>query len=375
MRIGLVIGQLTYGGAESQVYELARRLAERHEVVVYCLSTETAPYGDRLVDAGIRVRVMPSRGRFDLARVVGLARWLRRDRIEVAHAFLYIASAYTYLATRLARRVRFVASARNCKIEPHPLRRTVMRRAFRLADAVVCNSQQAADFAVEHYAARRGDVRVVYNGVDADRFRAPREAHDGTRIGTIGRIEAQKNLRVFLRAAAAVSSVRPDARFFVAGDGSLRAEMTRVSSELELADKVEFMGPVRDVPALLASLDQFWLTSDWEGTPNVVLEAMAAGLPVIATAVGGTPEVIDDGKTGVLVAATDVEAVVAASRRLLENPDEARALGERARATVVERFSISAMVAATEAVYRDVARDNSREAARKIAPATGSGLE
>jgi glycosyltransferase involved in cell wall biosynthesis len=375
VRIGLVIGQLTYGGAESQVYELARRLAERHHVVVYCLSSATTPYGDRLIDAGIRVRMMPSRGRFDLTRVVSLANWLRRDRIDIAHAFLFIASAYAYLATRLARRVRLVASARNCKLEPHPLRRTVMRRAFRLSDAVVCNSQEAADFAVEHYAARRGNVRVVYNGVDAERFTGSREAHNGIRIGTIGRVEVQKNLAMFLRAAAAVSSTRPDAKFVVAGDGSLRAEMTRVSNELGLADKVEFLGPVRDVPALLASLDQFWLTSDWEGTPNVVLEAMAAGLPVIATAVGGTPEVIDDGKTGVLIAATDVGALVAASRRLLENPDDARALGERARATVVERFSISAMVAATEAVYRDVSRDVSREVSREGPPQARNGLE
>ncbi len=363
MRIGLVIGQLTYGGAESQVYELARRLAERHHVVVYCLSGATTPYGDRLSDAGVRVRVLPSRGRFDVGRVARLARWLRRDEIEIAHAFLFIASAYAYLATRFTPRVRLVASARNCKLEPHPLRRAVMRRAFRLADAVLCNSREAADFAVEHYDAPRDRVRVVYNGVDAERFVGPREAHRGVRIGTIGRIEEQKNLRVFLLAAADVSSSRSDVVFVVAGDGSLRGEMARVSRELDLADKVEFPGSVGDVPALLASLDQFWLTSDWEGTPNVVLEAMAAGLPVIATAVGGTPEVIDDGSTGVLVAARDVAALVAASRRLLENPGEARALGERARATVVERFSISAMVMATEAVYREIspeARSGSR---------------
>jgi glycosyltransferase involved in cell wall biosynthesis len=355
VRIGLVIGQLTYGGAESQVFELARRLAARHTVIVYCLSTATVPYGDRLREAGVTVRVIAARGRLDVSRVLRLAQWLRRDEIELAHAFLFIASAYTYLATRLARGVRLVASARNCKAEPNALRRAVMKRAFRHASAVICNSREAADFAAEHYSAEPRRTRVVYNGVDAERFDVPRTAHPGIRIGTVGRIEAQKNLRVFLRAAAEVASSHTDVAFVVAGEGALRGTMESLAGELGLRTKVSFLGPVSDVPHLLASLDQFWLTSDYEGTPNVVLEAMAAGLPVIATAVGGTPEILEDGRTGILVAPRAVASVVAASRRLLDNPSDTAALGERARAAVKQRFSIAAMTLATEAVYREVA--------------------
>ena len=357
MRIGLVIGQLTYGGAESQVYELSRRLASRHTIVVYCLSSATSPYGDRLRDEGVLVRVIAARSRFDLGRVLQLARWLRRDRIELAHAFLFIASAYAYLATRLLRGVRFVASARNCKTEPQPLRRAVMRRAFHHADAVVCNSREAARFAVEHYLARPDRVRVVYNGVDAERFAVERAPRAGACIGTVGRIEPQKNIGLFLRAAAEIAALRPDASFVVGGDGSLRASMATEAAASALGERVRFLGPVADVPGLFARLDQFWLTSDWEGTPNVALEAMAAGLPVIATAVGGTPEILEHGATGILVPPRDVAAIVAASRRLLEKPREAEALGRRARAAVTERFSIPAMVAATEAVYCAVADD------------------
>jgi len=356
MRIGLVIGQLTYGGAESQVFELARRLAVRHELIVYCLSSAVTPYGDRLREAGVQVRVLPARRPFDVGRVLRLARSLKRDEIEVVHAFLFIASAYTYLATRLAPRVRFVASARNCKLERHQLRRAIMRRAFGRADAVICNSREVARFAAEHYDAPSARTHVVYNGVDAERFRASRIPHAGRRIGTIGRIEEQKNLPLFLRAAAEISATFAETTFVIAGDGALREQMIRSVRELAVDRTVELIGTIDDVPTFLAGLDQFWLTSDWEGTPNVVLEAMAAGLPVIATAVGGTPEIVDDGTTGVLVAPGDLPGLVAASRRLLENPREADTLGERARSAVQERFSISAMVAATEAVYRDVAR-------------------
>jgi glycosyltransferase involved in cell wall biosynthesis len=351
IRVGLVIGQLSYGGAESQAYELARGLSARHDVVVYCLSSSSEPYGTRLADAGIAVRKFSSGGGLDVSRVVRLATALRRDRIQVAHAFLFIASAYAYLATRFAPGVRFVASARNCKVEPSALRRGVMRRAFRSADAVICNSREVAAFAARHYHATGERVHVVYNGVDAERFAGPRRPHEGLRVGTIGRIEAQKNLRMFLRAAREVAAVYPTATFEIAGAGSLRDGMQAEARELGLAGRVRFVGPVADVSGFLASLDQFWLTSDWEGTPNVVLEAMAAGVPVIATAVGGTPEIIEPDRTGILVAAGDEASLVAAARRLVEDRRAAHEMGERARKAVRERFSITAMVEATERVY------------------------
>lgn len=354
IRVGLVIGQLSYGGAESQAYELARGLVARHEVCVYCLSASSEPYGTRLADAGIAVRRMVSRGPLDLTRVVRLVGWLRRDRIDVAHAFLFNASAYTYLATRFTPGTRFVASARNCKPEPSRVRRTVMRRAFRAADTVICNSRQVATFAEQHYAAQKDRIRVVYNGVDAARFASARRPHSGLRVGTIGRIEAQKNLEMFLRAAREVATTFPDATFEIAGTGSLLDKVTATARELGLAERVRFVGPVADVPAFLAGLDQFWLTSDWEGTPNVVLEAMAAGVPVIATAVGGTPEIVESERTGVLVAAGDAASLVAAACRLMQDRRAADEMAERARVEVRERFSIAAMVEATERVYATV---------------------
>ncbi|HEY2773600.1 MAG TPA: glycosyltransferase [Candidatus Binatia bacterium] len=350
-RIALVIGQLTYGGAEGQLFELARGLAAFAEPFVYCLSESAEPYGTRIREAGVPLRVLPSRGSFDLGRVRALRRALREDRIELVHSFLFLASSYAYLATRGMRGVPLVTSARNCKPEPSRVRWLVMRAAFRSSARVICNSREMARYAAEYYGAPRSRTVVVWNGVDTTRFTAARRPHAGLRIGTVGRIETQKNLDVFLDAAARVLAERPDASFEIVGDGSLREHYQAEVERRGLAASVRLPGVRSDIPEFFAGLDQFWLTSDWEGTPNVVLEAMAAALPVVATRVGGTPEVIDDRHTGRLVEAGDAEAVAAAALELAADAGAARRMGAGAARAASESFSIRAMVDATATVY------------------------
>jgi len=249
-----------------------------------------------------------------------------------------------------------VTSARNCKPEPNPVRRAVLRRAFRASARILCNSREMARYAESYYGAPAGRTSVVLNGVDVERFNIDRREHEGLVIGTIGRVERQKNLDAFLDAAAIVHESRPDAHFVIVGEGSLRAHYQGEVSRRGLDGVVSLPGTRADVPKFLAGLDQFWLTSDWEGTPNVVLEAMAAGVAVIATRVGGTPEVLDDGDTGILVQAGDAVAVAAASLRLAGDREASEAMGRRARTSARSRFSIPAMVTATTALYDSALR-------------------
>jgi glycosyltransferase involved in cell wall biosynthesis len=320
---------------------------------VYCLSGAGDPYAAKLEAAGITVRMMPAAGALDPTRVIRLALAMRRDRVRLAHAFLFIASAYTYLATYIAPGTRFIASARNCKPESSGIRRKIMCRAFGAADAVIANSAEMSRFASLYYDSPSERSYVVYNGVDTARF-GPHRGSDALEIGTIGRIEPQKNFDGFLDAAAAVHRQRPDARFRIVGQGSERGRLEARVAGMGLGGVVRFVGTTDDVAGVLAELDQFWLTSNWEGTPNVVLEAMAAGVPVIATRAGGIPEVVSDSCSGILVEAGDMDAVAAASLRLAADHSMQERMAAAARTAAAERFSLAAMVDATTDVYERV---------------------
>lgn len=201
---------------------------------------------------------------------------------------------------------------------------------------------------------RRTDGRrpshVVPLGIDLERFRQARPAipKDGPLIGNVARLAEQKGQRYLLEAVPLVRERRPDARFVIAGDGELRAALEAAAPE-----GVELLGTRGDVPELLASLDVFAFPSLFEGLCVAVIEAQAAGVPVVATPVGGIVETVVDGETGLLVPPRDPRALADRILRLLDHPEEARRLADEARRRVLERFSERRMVEETLALYRD----------------------
>jgi glycosyltransferase involved in cell wall biosynthesis len=350
----LVIGQLTTGGAEGQLWLLCRGLDRtRFQLTVYCLSEQTAPYGEQIAAAGIPLRVV-SGGR--LARVRTLRRWLAADRINVVHAWLFIANSFAWAASRGGRRA-LVTSARNCKRQGRVLD-LVNRQAFQSSAAIVVNSENVGTYIAEHYAAPRERLRVIYNGIDTERFcplspAAPATASLGP-IVTVGRLVAQKNHELFLRAAQQLASEIPGLRFVIVGDGPLRAALAAQAGRLGIADQVVFAGERADVSELLRGASLFWLTSRWEGLPNVVLEALASGVPVVATDVGGTRELVRSGVDGFVVSNEDCDGFVRHSRELLGDA----ALRQRFRAAARARaheFSVGQMVGAFARLYEEVA--------------------
>jgi glycosyltransferase involved in cell wall biosynthesis len=203
-------------------------------------------------------------------------------------------------------------------------------------------------------------IEVVRNGV-APAPPRPRDERLRRELGAVpgrplvlllARLEHQKGIDVLLQAAVDV-----DASFAVAGDGAERAELERRAVELGVADRVRFLGRRTDVPDLLAAADVFALPSRYEGTSLALLEAMAAGKPVVATAIGGNDEIVEDGRTGVLVPVEDPRALAQALRRLAADDTESARLGAAARARVSERFSWAAVAARVGAIYEQVIRD------------------
>ncbi|MDQ3350333.1 MAG: glycosyltransferase family 4 protein, partial [Acidobacteriota bacterium] len=195
-------------------------------------------------------------------------------------------------------------------------------------------------------------IAVIPNGV-SPAFLAPVERRLTVRtILTVANLRAEKSHETLLAAAAAMVGAHPELRFQIVGDGPRRGELEQRSAALGLGAHVEFLGHREDVPALLAAADLFVLPSRSEAFPNGAIEAMAAGLPVVACAVGGLLDLIEDGRTGLLVPAGDAEALGRALESLVTQPERANAMGAAARRAVEQQYSFDRMVDSFEDLYR-----------------------
>lgn len=349
MRVGHVIGQLTAGGAEGQLRLLTCADDRRATPFVYCLSDALEPYGSILERAGVPVRAV---GGGRLTRIMRLRDLMAADRVNIVHSWLFIGNAYAWVAN--GGRRPLVTSARNCKRQGTGLD-LINRRAFAASAAIVANSRLVDEYIRREYGAPAERVRVVYNGIDLSRFtgrRRDRPAAAPTIVG-VGRVVRQKNPDLFVGAARELLRDVPGARFRWIGGGPMRDRLVAEVGRAGLAERISFDGERGDVERVLADADLLWLTSDWEGLPNVVLEAMASGVPVVATDVGGTSELFLSGKEGRLVAPGDAAAIAAKSLRLLSSV-ETYAESSAAALASAREFSTANMVAKMEAVYDEV---------------------
>ena len=349
MRIGHVIGQLTAGGAEGQLRLLATATARRATPFVYCLGRDIAAHGRAMQEAGVAVR---SVGGGRLTRLLRLRDMMAADRINIVHSWLFIGNAYAWIAN--GGRRPLVTSARNCKRQG-VLLDALNRRAFAASDAIVVNSQLVEEYVRREYRAPGNRIRVVHNGVDLARFagRARSAPAASPTIVGIGRVVRQKNPELFVRAAGRLLQRLPDVRFQWVGEGEMRERIAHDLAMAGLSEQIRFEGERRDVERVLEDADLLWLTSDWEGLPNVVMEAMASGMPVVATDVGGTRELFRSGREGALVGAGDVDAFVEASQRLLDVRGEYEE-ASRAALACAREFSVETMVNNMERVYDEV---------------------
>lgn len=331
--------------------ELIRRVdAARFAVHVACLHDEgawaprAAEKARELVEFPISGFAHPS----SMRAVRAFAGWCRQRAIQIVQTCDYYANVIGLAGAALARVPVRIGSRRELKPDKSRAQLTVQRVAYQVAHRVVANSPAAArQLAEEGVASDR--IRVIPNGLDLERFHA--KVHGPIEsIITVANLRPEKSHDILLEALSRCDS-RRRLRLRVVGNGPCRPSLERQARELGLGRRVEFLGHREDVADLLALSDLFILPSRSEAFPNSALEAMASGLPVIASAVGGLLDLVDDGRNGLLVPARDAAALASAIDRLVAQPTFAASLGESARRHVRDRYSFDRMVASFEHLY------------------------
>jgi len=340
---------LDMGGLEKLLVEFARHADRRRFAPEVIVLGKRGLLADDVEACGVPVTALDAPDGLRPELPFRLAALLRRRRISVLHTHDERPHIYGTVAAALAGVPR-VVHTRHCQGEwLSPRRRRLVATLSRLIDRFVCVSGDSADRAVAAGVPRR-KVVVVRNGIDTRQFVAAEPRPDGPAV-VVARLIPEKDIDNLLRAAALVRRQDDGFRVEVAGDGPCMAELRRRAGELGLEKAVRFLGLVRDVRGLLNRAGLFVLPSLTEGIALTLLEAMACGLPVAATRVGGTPEAVADGVTGLLVPPADPAALADVLLRLRRTPDLARRLGTAGRQRVEERFDVRPMVAAYEELY------------------------
>lgn len=356
--IAHVLSSYGVGGQERVALDLAiGQKARGHDVSVISLAPEPdGAMAAEFAQAGIAVGRVPKRGGLDPTLVPRLARALRRDRIDVVHTHNPLPLIYGAPAARL---VGAAAIHTKHGINPGSRGHRMLRRAAaQLTHAFVAVSSTTEAQAREQHDAPAAKLHTIPNGIRLDRYAPDPEARAAARvelglgdawvIGTVGRLDQFKNQAMLVRAAAPLLS--SNVRLVIIGDGDARADVEAAVAALPDPRWVVLTGRRMDVPKLVHAFDVFALSSKSEGLPLVVPEAMAAGLPIIATAVGGLPSVVDEGVTGLLVPVEEA-AFGAALAKLAGDHARAKEMGARAREVALARYSHDRMVDAYLALY------------------------
>jgi glycosyltransferase involved in cell wall biosynthesis len=366
--VAVVMTSFDAGGTERQMIELARRLDRGQWQVHIAVLNARGPWHATAAKAApiAEFPITSFRHPHTCRQAWAFARWCARHGIEVVHTSDLYSNIFALTAAAFARVPVRIGSRRGLNTDRTPGQLALQRAAFRCAHAIVANSQaMARQLEAERVGADK--IAVVPNGLDVHRFREAPSRSPRRRVITVANLRSEKGYDVLIDAAVNVLQRCPDARFECVGTGAESAALQARVDERHIGHAFTFLGQRDDVPALLEAADLFVLPSRTESLPNSVLEAMATGLPVVASAVGGIPELVEDGRTGLLFSSGDSTALAERLLLLMEDSTLAARLGEAARRQAHARYAFERMVSAIESLYtRELAR-RGRVRARKAA--------
>lgn len=365
-RLFYVLPSMAVGGTETQLARLAKGVCGDFDVTIVCTREEGGLASEVLKD-GVRLRVegnSPWLGAWDPFMARRLRRVFRHHRPHIVHSFMF---GFDYAVNKAARAMGtpvVISSRRQLATWKKTRHVRLQRKANRLADVVVANSQAVADFAAKQEGLSPERIRVIHNGIHADNYLSsadPRHIRDrfklpleGPIVGMVANFSPVKNHALLLEAAPAVIRRHPKVHFLLLGWGRLRDEFVRKVVHSDLEGRFTIAPTVPEMADLLRVMSVSVLCSHIEGFPNAVMEAMAAGVPVVAPEVGGIPELIEDGLTGTLYPRHEARLLADALNGVLDAPGRAAAMAQRASESVRERFAVPRMVEAYGALYEEL---------------------
>lgn len=355
-RLLIITDEMEVGGTQRQIVELARHIDRSafHVTVVYFRNG--SPYVNELRDAGVEVTCIPKRWKLDPGFFLRLCRFIRSGEFDLVHGFSFIGEFWGWLANLVAGRGRFIGSARSVYDWFSPLQWNIKRLVTLNSAALIANSRAGAEYAALQMGVRQSSVQVVYNGmrippVFEQRTERARTPGDACRVLFVGRLVTHKNIPCLLRAFALVARAIPAAQLDIVGDGPLRAAMQSLCDELGLASKVTFHGEQTDVVPFLLHADAFVCSSHREGLSNAIMEAMSAGVAVVASNVGGNSELVSHLDTGLLFPADDHESLAAMLCDLARDPALRERIGRAGQESIRRLHDPRRMAAEMESIY------------------------
>ena len=367
----IVISDLEFGGAQRQVVELANSMSE-NDCRVYVVSlADYVPLADSLKDKDKRFKFILRRWRFDFTVVFRLARFLRRVRADVVHSYLFDAAIAARLAGRLAHHPVVIDTERNTDYAFKKIETVAFRLTRWCNDMTIANSRAGAAFNSRSLKQPFSTYRVVHNGVDTERFQ-PREqlplkaelgiAPEELVVGMFASFKPQKNHPLFLRAARRAMDMGARFRLLFVGDElykgmsnsvEFKQQIQKTVDDLKLRTHCIFAGNRKDVERFYNVCDLTALPSLFEGTPNVALESMASGVPVVTTNVADNAYIVPDSRAGFVVELKDESAMAERIHHLLTDRALRNSMARSARAWVLEEFSCARLAEKTLAIYRE----------------------
>jgi len=347
------------------LWNIARRLNKnKYQVFAACLR-EGGPYEDKLRRIGVKVKNFDLKTLMDIRIILRLVRYIKQNKIDIVETAVFPSDVYGRVSARLAN-VPIIISTMH-RVEDH--KQEAIYRVLFLADTltmplttrIIAVSEAVKNYLISWHKVKPDKIRVVYNGINTYKYNSNLNIeeykkklslqHDIPTVALIGRLVKLKGVNYFLEAAASILRSGKRVQFVVVGDGPLKERLIKQAKNLRISQHVHFIGFREDIPQILAVIDILVVPSLFEGLPLTILEAMHTGKAIIASRVGGIPEAIKDGETGILVSPRDCHALTKGILELLKDPEKRKQMGEKGKQRALQHFEVERMVKEYASIY------------------------